>query len=231
VYAHRGARTQAADNTIAAFRLAVDQGAHGIELDAQQTGDGHVVVFHDDRHPDAGWISACRLSDLRRIDATIPTLDEAFDAIAPPCFVNLELKNGRREPGFDHRRHLAAAVLPVIDRHQIAGRLLVSSFDAVMVRRIRHLRPELLTAQLLTASDPRDAIEWVARAGHDAVNVERSWLAGNAAEIVARAGSAGLSVCAWTVNDPVEVVEFAAAGVAVVITDDPEMALRALNAP
>jgi glycerophosphoryl diester phosphodiesterase len=166
---------------------------------------------------------------VRRVDRSIPTLDEAFAAITPPCFVNLELKNGRNGPAFDRLRLLAAAVLPIIDRHGIADRLLVSSFDALMIGKIRHLRPGLLTGQLLSASDPRDALEWAARTGHATVNVNRSWLVDDGAALVARAASLGLAVCAWTVNEPEEVAAFAAAGVAVIITDDPPMALEALS--
>ena len=47
IFAHRGASLYAPENTLAAFRLAVEQGADAIELDAKLSADGHVVVIHD----------------------------------------------------------------------------------------------------------------------------------------------------------------------------------------
>src|SRR5258707_3679619 len=47
VLAHRGASAYAPENTLSAFRLAVEQHADWLELDVQQTMDGHLVVFHD----------------------------------------------------------------------------------------------------------------------------------------------------------------------------------------
>ena len=48
VIAHRGASGDAPENTMAAFELAVDQGADVVELDVHLTLDGHPIVFHDD---------------------------------------------------------------------------------------------------------------------------------------------------------------------------------------
>ena len=47
IFAHRGASAYAPENTLAAFKLALQQGADGIELDAKLSADGHVVVMHD----------------------------------------------------------------------------------------------------------------------------------------------------------------------------------------
>src|SRR5574341_500623 len=94
IIAHRGASAYAPENTLAAFELAVRQKADAIELDAQLTVDGHVVVFYDtplDRTTEGqGRVTDSKLADLRRLDAgshfdvayrgeQIPTLDEVFD--------------------------------------------------------------------------------------------------------------------------------------------------------
>ena len=47
VWAHRGASGYAPENTLAAFRLAADFKADGIELDVQMTKDGRLVVIHE----------------------------------------------------------------------------------------------------------------------------------------------------------------------------------------
>lgn len=72
VLAHRGASEQRAEHTLAAYQLAIDQGADGLECDVRLTADGHLVCVHDrriDRTSD-GWgvVSTKTLADLRRHD-------------------------------------------------------------------------------------------------------------------------------------------------------------------
>src|SRR5215212_10815244 len=71
--AHRGASTLAPENTLEAFRIAVEEGAGGLELDVHLTRDGHVVVIHDptvDRTTrGAGVVSEMTIDELRRLDA------------------------------------------------------------------------------------------------------------------------------------------------------------------
>lgn len=73
VVAHRGASGLAPENTMAAFRLAVEQGADAFELDVQLTADGAPVVLHDDlldRTTDrTGPVAALTLAELRGADA------------------------------------------------------------------------------------------------------------------------------------------------------------------
>src|SRR3989337_2901933 len=73
VIAHRGANAYAPENTLAAFRLAGDQGADAIEFDVRATADGHLVVIHDAslaRTTDGeGEIGALTLAEVRRADA------------------------------------------------------------------------------------------------------------------------------------------------------------------
>src|ERR687889_2649116 len=71
--AHRGASGLAPENTLEAFRLAVEAGAGGLELDVHLTRDGHVVVIHDptlDRTTGGtGAVAAMTLHELREGDA------------------------------------------------------------------------------------------------------------------------------------------------------------------
>ncbi len=72
VIAHRGASAERAEHTLAAYELAIAQGADGLECDVRLTADGHLVCVHDrriDRVSD-GWgvVSTKTLEDLRRHD-------------------------------------------------------------------------------------------------------------------------------------------------------------------
>jgi glycerophosphoryl diester phosphodiesterase len=73
VIAHRGASADAPENTIAAFELALTQGAEGLELGVHLSRDGHPVVIHDftlERTTDgAGPVGALTMRELKRLDA------------------------------------------------------------------------------------------------------------------------------------------------------------------
>jgi glycerophosphoryl diester phosphodiesterase len=108
IFAHRGSNAHAPENTLAAFTLAVAQGAPAIELDAKLTADGEIVVFHDqklDRTTDgSGRLLSQKLAALKELDAgshfstafkgeKIPTLAEVFEAVGRLVFINIELTN------------------------------------------------------------------------------------------------------------------------------------------
>src|SRR3712207_779257 len=72
-FAHRGDSTKAPENTLDAFRRAVEVGAGGLEIDVHLTADGHVVVLHDatvDRTTGgSGAVAGVTLDELRAMDA------------------------------------------------------------------------------------------------------------------------------------------------------------------
>src|SRR5205814_5101727 len=143
VIAHRGASGTHPENTLAAFRRAVELGADMIELDVQLTRDGEVVVFHDatlERTTDgAGAVSDRTLAEIRRLDAgawfgpafrgtRVPTLAEVLAAVGLP--VNVELK-----PVGDDG--LEARALAVVESAGALARVVFSSFDAGALERLR----------------------------------------------------------------------------------------------
>jgi len=73
ILAHRGASAEAPENTLAAFNLALQQGADGVELDVRLSADGVPVVIHDVRLErttnGAGRVDALGARELRRLDA------------------------------------------------------------------------------------------------------------------------------------------------------------------
>ena len=109
IFAHRGASGYAPENTLEAFRLAMEQGADGIELDVHLTKDGEVVVIHDetlDRTSDGqGKVRDYTLEELKKFSfhnhiekykgVQIPTLKEVLDLVENSSMkVNIELKTG-----------------------------------------------------------------------------------------------------------------------------------------
>jgi glycerophosphoryl diester phosphodiesterase len=113
VCAHRGDNRVAPENTVPAIKLAVEKGAHQIEIDVTRTKDGHLVLLHDltlDRTTDGtGKPGDYTLADLKKLDAgswksekwqgtRMPTLEEALAVIPNGIWVNLHLKAGVEEP-------------------------------------------------------------------------------------------------------------------------------------
>jgi len=113
IIAHRGASARAPENTLAAFQLAFELGADGIELDVTLTQDRVPVVIHDDTvdrtSNGAGKVSAMTLDEIKRLDfgkwcgekyrgEKIPTLAETLAAIPRDKLVNIELKTQMLRP-------------------------------------------------------------------------------------------------------------------------------------
>jgi glycerophosphoryl diester phosphodiesterase len=109
IVAHRGASADAPENTLAAFRLAWEQGADGIEGDFMLTADGEIVCFHDpDTQRLAGerWVvKETPLERLRMLDIgkwkgerwegeRIATLSEVLQTVPEGKHVVIELKDG-----------------------------------------------------------------------------------------------------------------------------------------
>ena len=238
VLAHRGASADAPENTLAAFREAVAQGADGVELDVWRCASGEVVVHHDaDARRTAGSplrVTDATLAELRRLDVgawkgeqfrgeRVPTLSEVLDAL-PGAIVNVELKSARWP---DLR--LAGAVARLLRRKGDAGRCLVSSFDPALLAAFRAAAPAV-AAGILFAEDQRWRLRQLLgtrllRAG--AVHPQWTLVTPERARAWAERG---LEVNAWTVDDPAAIGRLCALGVAALITNRPALAREAVRA-
>lgn len=191
VIAHRGASAERPENSLAAFALALDQGADGIELDVHATADGAIVVFHDARVP-AGAIAELALDEVRRHrlsnDEPVPTLAEALALIGPDADAFIEVKG--LPPAAD------ASLLETIDGAPAPARCQVHAFDHRVVRRLTDLRPALGTG-VLSASYPLHPAEQVRAAGAQALWQREELID---VPLVAQVHDAGFAVHAWTVD-------------------------------
>lgn len=238
VLGHRGASAEAPENTMAAFRLALAQGADGVELDVWRCGSGEVVVAHDEdlrRVADSPRrLRDAPLAELRAADVgawrgerfrgeRIPLLDEVLEAL-PGAVVNVELKSAR-----DRDLRLADAVARVLARAGGSrGRVLVSSFDWRLLLAFRVAAPEVPVGLLFEERwGWRAAVALAVRlfapaAVHPDVRLVTARRAGAWAR-------RGLAVNVWTV-DPAEAPRLAALGAAAVITNEPGAARAAIRA-
>lgn len=218
IIGHRGASADAPENTPAAFALALEQNADGIEFDVQLCADGVAVVMHDDtvdRTCDGtGRVADLTLADLRLMtienEHVIPTLDEVFELLGREALYNVELKMGG-----DGER-LAAAVARSVGAHGLGGRALISSFSPLVVRQARrHLPAAVPVAHLRERRLTRLAHLLVhAQADHpDHALVDEA--------LMEWARGRDLRVNVWTVDDPIEAGRLIRLGVHGLITNRP----------
>jgi glycerophosphoryl diester phosphodiesterase len=227
VMAHRGASRRAPENTVAAFRLARQLGAGWVELDVRLARDGALVVHHDAHY--SGGRAICEVDAADRPPA-VPLLDEALDA-CEGMGVNVEIKNAPGEPGHDpsgrvadtfvaalHARAASAAATPPI---------LVSSFDAPTLARVRELDARIATALLtFQLDDPAAVIAACVAAGHRALHPFDATVD---ASLVRVAHEAGLAVNVWTVDDASRIAQLVALGVDGICTNVPDVAATVLD--
>lgn len=204
--AHRGASREAPENTLAAFRRALDAGAPAIECDVQRTRDGRLVVIHDqtvDRTTDGrGAVAALTFEEIRRLDAggwfgpafageRVPSLDEVLDLVRGRAFALLEIKNG---PMF--YEGIEAQVADALRRGGMSDAVLVMSFDHPAVRTVRAAAPEVATA-IIYSGRLLDAAGAARAADADALCPGWGLVTGG---VVADAHDAGLGVFPWTID-------------------------------
>jgi glycerophosphoryl diester phosphodiesterase len=241
---HRGASASAPENTLEAFRLAVEAGAGGLELDVHLTRDGHPVVIHDptlDRTTNvSGAVAGMTLEELREPDAgyhfspdggnsrpyrglglRIPTLAEVLREF-PGVVLNIDMKADR--PGIE------AEVLMALRESGAEGRALVVSSRLGAVRRFRRMSEGRIptgasrweTGIFFLLANLR--LERLLRPAYDALQVP---LSHRGVPLVTRrfieaAHASNVRVDAWTINESSEMQRLLDLGVDVIMTDQPE---------
>jgi glycerophosphoryl diester phosphodiesterase len=229
VLAHRGASRRAPENTVEAFTLARDLGADGVELDVRRTRDGALVVSHDPAVAGAGLLIECTLAELRAAAPSVPTLDEAFDAL-DGLLVNVEIKGFPTEPDADPGRIVARGVVAMLERRALREHVMVSSFELDCIDVVHALDERVTTAWLTMNLPASTSLPIAKQRGHAWVNPDRASMLGAAAsETVRAAAEVGRRIDVWTVDDPDEMRALAAAGVDAIITNVPDVARAALG--
>ena len=250
-FAHRGASHRAPENTLEAFRAAIESGAAGLEMDVHMTRDGRIVVVHDatvDRTTDGcGAVREMTLAEIRDLDAghrfspnggssypyrgrdlRVPTLEEVFREF-PEAVVNVEMKEAR--PGIER------AVLSVIEEAGAEGRTLVASGKHQVIERFRRAagsaiptaasRREVRTFYFLS----RLRLEGLLRPSYDALQIPVSYRGVRLVtpRFVKAAHGRGVRVDVWTIDDPSQMRSLLGLGVDAVMTNRSETLVGVLE--
>lgn len=238
IFAHRGSSAFAPENTLAAFKLAVEQHADGIELDTKLTADNQVVVIHDDivdrTTNGTGRISSLTLPELKLLDAglkfspeykteKIPTLAEVFETMGGQIMINVELAN-YASPLDD----LPDKVISLINQFKLDSCVLLSSFNIIALIRARYLHPEIPMG-LLTKSgiaNPTLRSKLIRFGPRLALHPEYRDVSQHLIDSVHRVKS---RVHAYTVSQPEDIKQLFNAGVDGIFSPNPVLARKILS--
>ena len=160
IFAHRGASGYAPENTLEAFRLAMEQGADGMELDVHLTKDGEVVVIHDetlDRTSNGhGNVRDYTLEELKKFSfhnhmekyqgVQIPTLKEALNLVKNSRMkVNIELKTG-----IYWYEGIEEKTMDIVKTMGMEDRVIYSSFNHYSIQKVLEQNSDAETAYLFS---------------------------------------------------------------------------------
>jgi glycerophosphoryl diester phosphodiesterase len=233
VIAHRGASAYAPENTLAAFDLAVDQGADFIEFDVHLSADDQPVIIHDDtldRTTDGrGPVRNLSLRALKRLDAggwhgdrfrgqRLQSVGEVLERYRGRIGFAIELKAGRTPyPGLEDR------VVSLVEIYDLVGDALILSSDRSALATVGRRNPPLRRVLLVDHGEDADPERTPAAPGSVVTGL------GLAVDLasddrIAAARAANLEVYVWTVNDAATMARLATAGATGIITDAPDRA-------
>lgn len=236
IYAHRGNSSVYPENTMSAFRSAVDLGVHGIETDVHMTRDGILVITHDEeisRVSDGkGMVKDLTYKELLQQDfglwkgeafkgEKIPTLSELLDLLKDKeTILNIEIKMGfLLYPGIEEK------LLEILDERGFLPRVIFSSFNHYSLAKLKELNPEAKVAPLYQ-SGLYKPYDYALTFGADYIHPYYMALDKT---IVEESHRKNIKVNLWTVNDSSQVAYYKDLGVDGLITDYPEELLSKLK--
>ncbi len=252
IIAHRGASLVAPENTITAFKQALEVGADGIEFDVRLSRDGIPVVIHDATLQRTGLVEGqvaeLTANDLEEIDVgawfqsdttppafageRIPRLHHVLKLFANSqglLYIELKLRS-------EERAELAQAVTKLIREFPMTDRVVVESFDLASIEAIKACDGNIRTAALFQRRWMRHIpflrsetmVDLAVKSGASEIALHHKLID---KPTVDAALAADLEVIAWTVDDPVWIDRARALGISTLITNDPEGMLRHRHEP
>ncbi len=228
VIGHRGARGEAPENTLAAFRHAINSGVRHFELDVRLARDERPVVIHDDtvdrNTGDTGTVAGFSAAQLAALDARhntpgwriptgIPTLEEVLVGCSSAASWQLEIKSDKPA----RIRVLVQRMAELINQLRIASRVTLTSLDANVLKTARREAPELARGYVAETAIT-NPLTTAKKLGCSLLVAK--WRITDEA-LVTAAHAADMPVSVWTVNDLVVAERMRNIGVDSLITDFP----------
>ena len=226
--AHRGASGNAPENTLAAFKKAIEIGVDAVELDLHGTADGEVVAIHDpslDRTTNLrGNVNQTTLETIKHADAggwfasefadeSVPTLAEALECLGKRAIAVLEIKDPL----------ISEAVVAKIHEIHTPDLTVIISFHTAILQAVRSLAPRIPTGWLIgnqnNHASPVQLCQQLGKLGSPLLNVNHQLITAEFAYEVRRRG---ITLWCWTVDDLNRMREMKALGVQGITSNHPE---------
>ncbi len=238
VIAHRGFSGTAPENTLIAFKKALELDVDMIELDVRLSKDGEVVVIHDDTlnrtTNGKGKVAEVTLKELKQLDAgffstpqfageKIPTLREVLELVEGRAALNIELKKG--DMGRYTLVDLADRAFQEVEKIGMLNQVLFASFERSAIERIRERNPRIPVALIYSKpwSSPREV------SGERPLPVLSCRGTVLTQSNVSKARQQGVKVLVWTLNTEEDMEHFLNVGVDGIITDHPDRLIKILQ--
>ncbi|MFX1454043.1 MAG: glycerophosphodiester phosphodiesterase [Promethearchaeota archaeon] len=222
IIAHRGASSDAPENTIKAFQKAIELKADCIEFDVHQTKDREIVIMHDNNTLRTtghfGLINRMKLSELKELDCgegeKIPTLKELFQIAKGKICLNCEIK----------ARGFTAKLIELLRESEMVEQTIVSSFKRDVLLEIQNMDSEIKLASL----EPTRTgwiKSWLSRKELLNVAIKRNFYAINpfhtlvTSTFVEKAHKNNIKIFPWTVNSESRIRKLVQLGVDGIITN------------
>ncbi|MBN1689973.1 MAG: glycerophosphodiester phosphodiesterase [Dehalococcoidia bacterium] len=217
VIAHRGFHRDYPENTLEAFKAALDLGVDGVEFDVQETADGEFIVHHDEDISGRSIgslsladVAGCRVAGGYRV----PTLQEALNILGKGLVLLVELKQVRSLEKF----------LAILRRYVDKAWTVLVSFDAALIERLAVLAPELPRAVI---SEPKDSAVAIATAGTAGFTQLAAGMV--TGDLVEKAHARGDLVFVWDGGDQATMRRALLCSPDVIMTDRPDIVIREMR--
>jgi len=231
VIAHRGYSIRYPENTWIAFKEAVAAGAPMIELDTSLTKNRVPVVIHDDTldrtTQGKGKVAGHEWKSIRSLDAgswfnpsyqdeKIPHLLEVLSFFHDKCLINIEIK-GEAYDVREKKDSIENQILNYIEENGMSDSIIISSFNFPLLERIRMKHKTLALAVLYKKKPDRDVIQFCLNIKALSLNLKHRVIS---EKVVNQVKKEGLSLLAYTVNNPARYQALLRMGVDAVFSDD-----------
>jgi glycerophosphoryl diester phosphodiesterase len=217
VLGHRGCAGIEPENTIRAFKRAMDLGVDFIELDVRKSRDKKLVVIHDDRVDRTtngnGSVRDLTFEVIRKLDAgkgeKIPSLEEALDLLKKEKQrIAIEIK----EPD------TLDEIVKIVTKEGLSSKVIIVSFWHNVLKRIKEIEPEIKTGAIFVGR-PVDAVSIAKAAKSELICLKHKFVD---EEVVVECHTNDIGVNAWVVNEIEDIERMKELGVDIISSDYPD---------
>ncbi len=230
ITSHRGNSHVAPENTLPALENAIIACSDYAEIDIRQTGDGEIVLLHDENLWRTTGVNRniweLTYAQVQELDAgswfgpefkhtKIPALEEAFELCKGRIKLNIEIKAD------SHERNIEEKLVALISKYDFEHQCVVSSMDYNTLAKVKALDSDIKTGLVISATYG----DFYNRANIDFFSIRRGFLSKS---VVNNIHKAGKEVHVWTVDTAGDIERMKALGVDCIITDNPTLAREVL---